>query len=276
MPRYGHRSEPHTHAGGRDANDRVRRLDDPRCLALLDSHIARAVHHCSTHNGLLALMSCTRGRLPGDQAIDPASSCARNGQTEQCQRGSCAACALAWLVRRSGRRRRAAASAWMPRSRSSNGPNQQGNPDDVPPGPMRGLSLVHASGIPRAGSIPHRRSQFASEVLSCAYVHAVRSRRDDGRGGCDGHAGVVGFARRRLADANPSTTPDGNTDRRWCHCCRRRRPVRCLIPAPLIFAQALATSAERDGLPCAPMRVGAAQPDALVQVRGSGCPGPGQ
>src|SRR5215203_2431023 len=37
------------HAGGRDADDRVRRLDDPRRFALLDPNVTRGMHDRSAH-----------------------------------------------------------------------------------------------------------------------------------------------------------------------------------------------------------------------------------
>jgi hypothetical protein len=70
------------HAGGGDADDCVRRFDDPRRLALFDSHIARAVHHCSTHNCLLEFVICI-GRGAG-QAATRASSWARLVDSSRC------------------------------------------------------------------------------------------------------------------------------------------------------------------------------------------------
>src|SRR5205823_11185627 len=38
------------HAGGREPNDGIRRLDDCWLVALLEAHIARAVEHSSSHD----------------------------------------------------------------------------------------------------------------------------------------------------------------------------------------------------------------------------------
>jgi len=46
-------------AGRRDADDRVRRFDEPRLLALLDPHVARAVHHRPAHQHHLLLVAGT-------------------------------------------------------------------------------------------------------------------------------------------------------------------------------------------------------------------------
>jgi hypothetical protein len=48
------------HAGGRDADDRIPRLDDPGFFALVDPHVAGSVHHCSTHEFSFGLYSAKR------------------------------------------------------------------------------------------------------------------------------------------------------------------------------------------------------------------------
>ena len=72
------------HAGGREPDDGVGRLDNLRVGALLEAHVARTVHDCSSHDGSPPYESHVRGRVFNDTSCAARRARQRDSNTHAC------------------------------------------------------------------------------------------------------------------------------------------------------------------------------------------------